>query len=82
MVAGQLQPVVDSKTDTITETHGELSPNIALPILLLSTDLRFYFLNGFLTDSICVRAKLLPLFPILCNPMECSPPGPAVCRIL
>ena len=33
---------------------------------------------GLLPHSACVRAKPLQLCPILCNPMDCSPPGSSV----
>ena len=29
-----------------------------------------------------MSAKLLQLYPALCNPMDCSPPGSSVCGIL
>ena len=31
---------------------------------------------------VCVHAKLLQLCPILCDPMDCSPPGSSVRGIL
>ena len=33
-------------------------------------------------SSVCVRAKSLQLFPILCDPVDCSPPGSSVHGIL
>ena len=33
-------------------------------------------------ESACVHAKLLPLFPTVCDPIDCSLPGSSVHRIL
>ena len=32
--------------------------------------------------NLCMRAKSCQLCPTLCDPMDCSPPGPSVCGIL
>ena len=34
------------------------------------------------TINTCVHAKLLQSCPTLCKPMDCSPPGSSVCKIL
>ena len=42
-----------------------------------------FLIKGFtLNKSLCVPAKSLQLCPILCDPMNCSPPGSSVHRIL
>ena len=35
-----------------------------------------------IVQKLCVLAKLLQSFPILCNSMDCSPPGSSVHGIL
>ena len=38
--------------------------------------------NNLESACACVHAKLLPLFPTLCDPIDCSLPGSSVHRIL
>ena len=47
-------------------------------VLFLSKEMEIYKIFC----SECVDAKLLQLCPTLCNPLDCSPPGSSVHRIL
>ena len=74
-----------AQTQQRLSSVGMLCAPILQPFLFNScfcSETQGFFVSGQLYVHACVHARSLQLCPALCDPMECSPPGSSVHRIL